>query len=185
MSKKMRNIILIIVLLSGFSCNKKLPPIDHNKTDFLILDSPNCIIADSSLNEPNSLKVEYYNNSIRVFNFYAKRTYVNDYILKGNVFVDYRKRLLGGVDTIPFLTKCDTTFIYDEFKDGAYVPFLLGLNKQAAQYIIKKLGKLHIRILHSLTVPSYYEKYYYDDKFHIIRFEFTYKKNRYVYRRIY
>jgi len=178
----MKNVILIIILVLGFSCNKKLTAIYHNKTDFLILDTLNSIISDSSLNKLKSLKVEYHNNSIRVTNFYAKRTYINDYFLKGNVLVDYRKRLLGGVDTIPFFTKCDTTFIYDEFKDSAYVPFLFGLNKQAARYIIKKSGKLHIRILHSLSVPSYYEKYYYDDKFHIIRFEFTYKKNKYIYR---
>lgn len=182
---KSRFLIGGLILILSFSCNRKQKNIDRKKVDVLLFDSLNSVVLDSSLNELKSLKFEYYIDKITVASIYLKRTYVNDYFLKGNMLLDSRKKLLGGFDTIPFFAKKDTAFIYDEFKDGAYIPFLFGLNKQAAEFTIKKQGKIHIRTLHSLYVPSYFEKYYYDDNFHIIRFEYTYKKNKYVFKKVY
>ncbi|SHF19933.1 hypothetical protein SAMN05444405_10612 [Bacteroides luti] len=180
----MKNIFLMggLMLIMVSSCNNRKRMItDHNKIDIFVLDSFKSVILDSSLNELKSLNLEYNNDSLTVSSIYLKRTYVNDYFFKENMLVDYRSKLLGGVDTIPFLTKNDTAFVYDEYKDGAYVPFLFGLNKQAAEYTITKKKNIYIRTLHSLYAPSYYEKYYYDDNFHIIRFEYSYKGNKFVY----
>lgn len=113
------------------------------------------------------------------------------YFRKGFIFFELRRKFSGDIDadTVLFITKHDTTFVCDEFMKNfafdAFNPFILGFNKGRAKITIKKIGNIYIRNLHSLDIPSYNENYYYDGHFHILRFEFIYKKNKFVYTKNY
>ena len=88
--------IWVIILSIGLSCNRKVTSYQDKSMDLLILDSLNSIITDPSINNLESLKVEYYDDSITVISIYKNRIYENDYFMKGNALIEYRNKLFGG-----------------------------------------------------------------------------------------
>lgn len=182
---------LALILIISCSCDRRTTGMKQSNLDTLVYDSLCSIVLDTSINKLKGLEIKYYNDSIRIMHIYRNKTLYTKFFKRGLVFVEYRKEFVTDIDsdTVLFIAKHDTIFVYDKFMKNfafdSFSPFILGFNKGRAKMTIKKFGNVYIRNLRSLDIPSYNENYYYDSNFHILRFEYSYKKNKFVYTKSY
>jgi len=181
---------LTLFLILSYSCDRQTIGMKQSNLDTLVYDSLCSVVQENSINKLKGLEIKYYNDSIKIIHIYRNEASLyTKYFRKGPAFVEYRKEFVTDIDsdTVLFIAKHDTTFVYDKFMKNfgfdAFIPFILGFNKGRTKITIKKVGNVYIRNLRSLDVPSYNENYYYDSNFHLLRFEYSYRKNKFVYKK--
>ena len=86
-----------------------------------------------------------------------------------------------GYDSILTLSKKDTSFVhYNSYLKPGPIIFFSFCN---SKYIIKKIDeRTFLSIKQSLIDTTYFEKIYYDDKYHIYKFEYSFQKNKVIYK---
>jgi len=167
-----KNLIILSFLSVSFlfSCNQNT----------LYFNKETSNILDESINYINKFTTEYSKDSIIINRFWddivKKNTY---YIQNENVYSFLKPMILEhSEDTVLFLSKNDTSFIWKQIEE---MPFIIGLNLSSSKIKIERKNDFCITELRSLIDTSYIEKYYYDLNYKIFQIEYHYKSNSYIY----
>ena len=174
MKKKSILILSLFFIFLVLSCKKE-------NTSELNLSLRDSYITDTT-KSIKKLNIVYNNDSIIISRLYEKKEIKTSYIKKDNQIWTILKQdpIKQNFDTIIFMTLVDTSFIWS--KNDISYPFIIGFNNTNSFYEIKKITEnKYCTIINSLIDNLYSEKYLYDSTFQILRFEYTYNANRYVY----
>jgi len=173
---------IILVYLSIFiSCSKR----DESNYN-LYFDYRNSIVINKDFPFKN-LMIHNYVDSIVLLKKYDESFILKyKYMLLNDGYFEIRKKGWEddnslGYDSILTLTKSDTTFVhYASYLQPGPIIFFSFCN---SKYKIMKIDKKKfISIKQSLIDTTYFEKIYYDDKYHIYKFEYSYQKNMVIYK---
>ena len=173
--------IILIYLNIFISCSKS----DEDKYN-LYYDNRNSTVINKDFPFKN-LEIQNYEDSIVLLKNYNDNFILKyKYILFDEGYFEIRKKGWNddnslGYDSILTLSKKDTSFVhYNSYLKQGPIIFFSFCN---AKYIIKKIDeKNFLSIKQSLIDTTYFEKIYYDDKYHIYKFEYSYQKNMVIYK---